>query len=144
MGSASPDQGFITDPINRPGDPSANIQNLIMQLLKNAGSGYQLGRGGVNPGILQRAFQAASTDMGGDFKRGSAPPVRAPGFSFYNQQWGPNDFSQFAKALGAHGISVGQFARAHPAAFASFNIDPRIRQLIAGTFAAPAGGMAHA
>lgn len=65
-------------------------------------------------------------------------------FMWGNRTWGPNDFSQFANYLKSNGVDMAQWARAHPAAFASFNIDPRIKQLIGATAPQAAGGMGHA
>lgn len=131
-----PNNPYITDPI------SPNIQGLIAQILQAA----QRMHGPAIPapqiaGALQGAYHGQASPMGAP---GVVTPPAGHGFSFYGQSWGPNDFSAFAKALAAHGISVNQFARAHPTAFSTFNVDPRIKQLIGATFAPAAGGMGHA
>ena len=143
-------------------DPYAAITDPINW--QSSGPAQHFGPDQLGPGVLQAALLRLlqSGGFGGDAstRRGSvagaAPgvitslmksgfgPGGPKGFSWGGRTWGPNDFAGFSNWLANHGISVGQFARAHPAAFATFNIDPNIQKLIAGQYAAPAGGMAHA
>jgi hypothetical protein len=83
---------------------------------------------------------------------GPSPPVQAGavgaapgrGFVWGGRTWAPHEFNAFSNYLRSKGVDVAQWARAHPGAFASFNIDPRIKQVIASTMAPAQGGMGHA
>ena len=135
------------------GGPMA-IQNAFQGM---AGNGQIQGQPAIiDFGLKHPAQTAAAGQYGRGFSNAGAagsPPVQAGatgaapgrGFVWGGRTWGPNEFSQFAAHLKSQGVDFAQWARAHPGAFASFNIDPRIKQIIgSGPVAAPAGGMAHA
>ena len=111
---------------------------------------------GAGPGIAQ-ANAAPGNPLGSfppnaSVASGPKPPVQAGavgaapgrGFVWGGRTWGPNELPAFASYLKSRGVDFGQWARAHPGAFASFQIDPNMRQVIAGQMAGPSGGMAHA
>ena len=120
------------------GDPAgmANILNTLFSRI-SPGQGKTFDAQG-------KAFAGGRTDAGGDMLRGNPNGSGSPrGFAWGNRTWGPNDFGAFANYLRSRGVDIAQWARAHPAAFASFNIDPRIQQTIAATWNTQ-GQMPHA
>lgn len=135
----------------------AGAQGLISPAygdqIAQAGQGWHAGA--ANPDVqaaLQNAGQAMYSGPIGNQSAASAPPENAPrgntatgpGFGWGGHQWGPNDFVAFSNWLVNHGVDVASWARAHPAAFASFNLDPNIRHFILTRPAPRAkGGMGH-
>ena len=156
---------LLTDPTNTL-PAGGNVANLIAQLLAGQGQGQvnpggpMQGNGNIlgNPAMVEfmrRAMPMFAGQMGQhgplptdgtETTRGNpgATGGRGGRFVWGNRTWGPNDFSQFANYLKSNGVDMAQWARAHPMAFASFNIDPRIKQLVAATAPGPQGGMPHA
>ena len=150
--------------------PSANITQLIGQLLQGGApassaqlpSGISFLTGGsaqqsaLAP-LLEQMFggafrpaqqQQAPLSNAGDagYQRGApgATGGRNGRFVWGDRTWGPNDFNAFASFLKSRGADIGTWARMHPQAFASFNVDPNFKQAILAQGAPPSalGGRA--
>lgn len=131
-----------------PGQPVPNGQAALQNLLQYFSHEGPRPAQHIGPMPIQRNGPAPvlRTDQGGDALRGNpgATGGRGGRFVWGDRTWGPNDFNVFSQYLRSRGVDMGQWARAHPTAFASFNIDPNISRLIQTTGLTAQGGMAHA
>lgn len=117
---------------------------------------------GDNPGLAAGSFDPASIlaavqanpapALNPAAVTGPAPAHPGPGAGGFTwgtgegglpRHWGPNDFAAFTAWLGSRGVSISQWARNHPAAFALFNLDPMLKQAVLSGHQSAVGGMGH-